>query len=442
MALLLVVAAGVYEVRAHDVRSADRVGHATPSRSAIPTSTAGSGDHTSRWPIKHVIILIKENRTFDHLFGRFPAANGVTSGSYFGRRIPLIPPPQIMPKDLPHSWYDGIRDYDGGKVDGFGRPNAVTTRYAYSQMRPNQLPNYWHWAKEFVLGDDFFASSRGPSFPNHLYLIAAQSGGAINGVSHARGVPGKVRLWGCDAPNDASVPVIDSEGHLVRVPPCFDFLTEGDLLTRAGLPWSFYSAVDTERGYIWSAYDAVRHIRETPNWHEHVHPVDDLLTDVRADRLPAVTWVTPRFEVSDHPLPNTNFCQGENWTTLLVDTVMQSPEWKDTAIFVTWDDWGGFYDHVAPRNVDRFGFGFRVPLLLISPYAKTAWVDHNEGEFSSILRFVEDNWGLGQLTHRDRAAGDLSSDFDFAQPARPPDPLPLRTDCQGGLPLPAGIPTS
>ena len=92
--------------------------------------------------------------------------------------------------------------------------------------------------------------------------------------------------------------------------------------------------------------------------------------------------------------------------------------------------------------MDRFGFGFRVPLLLISPYAKTGWVDHSEGEFSSILRFVEDNWGLGQLTHRDRAAGDLTSDFDFAQPARPPDPLPLRTDCEGGLPLPAGIPTS
>jgi phospholipase C len=172
-----------------------------------------------------------------------------------------------------------------------------------------------------------------------------------------------------------------------------------------------------------------------------VHPVDDLMSDIAADRLPAVTWITPRFDVSEHPLPNTNFCHGENWTTLVLDTLMQSPEWRDTAVFITWDDWGGLYDHVPPRDVDRFGFGFRVPLLVISPYAKPGYVDHHEGEFSSILRFVEDNWGLSQLTLRDREATDLSYDFDFRQPPIPPDPRPLRRDCVGGLELPAEIPT-
>jgi hypothetical protein len=161
----------------------------------------------------------------------------------------LIAPPQIFPRDLPHAWWDGIRDFDGGRMDGFGRANPTTTRYAYSQMRPDQLPNYWHWASRFTLADNFFASHRGPSFPNHLYLIAAQAGGAINGVARAHGTGGKVKLWGCDAPKGAAVPIIDSEGKLVRVPPCFDFQTEGDLLTGAGLPWSFYSAVDTQRGY-------------------------------------------------------------------------------------------------------------------------------------------------------------------------------------------------
>jgi phospholipase C len=110
---------------------------------------------------------------------------------------------------------------------------------------------------------------------------------------------------------------------------------------------------------------------------------------------------------------------------------MESPEWDSTAIFITWDDYGGFYDHVPPPQVDDFGFGIRVPLLVISPYAKEGFVSHELGEFSSVLRFIEDNWELTQLTHRDRDATPLLSGFDFDQVPRPPDPLPLRTDCVG-----------
>ena len=128
-------------------------------------------------------------------------------------------------------------------------------------------------------------------------------------------------------------------------------------------------------------------------------------------------------------------CQGENWTTEVVDAIMRSPMWSDTAIFITWDDWGGFYDHVAPRQVDRVGFGSRVPLLVISPYGRQGFVLHREGEFSSVLRFVEDNWGLTQLTARDRAAKNLTEAFDFAQEPRPPEPLPLR-DCPDAAPSP------
>jgi len=126
-------------------------------------------------------------------------------------------------------------------------------------------------------------------------------------------------------------------------------------------------------------------------------------------------------------------CHGENWTTQVVDAVMRSPMWRDTAIFLTWDDWGGFYDHVPPPTVDGFGLGMRVPLLVISPYAKRGFVDHRTNEFSSVLRFVEANWGIRPLTGRDRAASDLSETFDFSQAPVAPDPLPLRTDCRGPI---------
>jgi phospholipase C len=164
-------------------------------------------------------------------------------------------------------------------------------------------------------------------------------------------------------------------------------------------------------------------------WDAHIKPVDDVVSDIQSQGLDPVTWITPRFEQSEHP--EWNLCYGENWTTRIVDAIMNSPEWSSTAIFITWDDWGGLYDHVPPIKVDAFGYGFRVPLLVISPYAKQGYVDHQQGEFSSVLRFIEDNWGLRPfLTARDRRAKNLSYDFDFSQPPRPPDPLPQRK-CQG-----------
>ncbi|MGH8939091.1 MAG: alkaline phosphatase family protein, partial [Actinomycetes bacterium] len=308
---------------------------------------------------------------------------------------------------------------------------------AYTQFQPGDLPNYWMWASSFVVGDNFFASAQGPSFPNHLYTIAAQSGGThenvyqdIDKLRERHRDTGLFKAWGCDSMEDAFAVVVDSEGIEKKVPPCFDFLTEGDLLTQAQIPWAYYAATQYQNGYLWSAYDAVRHIRQdTQLWQSHVFPVDGLVQHIRDDRLPPVTWVTPRFELSEHP--EYSFCWGQNWTTRLVNTIMSSPMWKDTAIFITWDDYGGFYYHVPPPQVDRFGFGIRVPLLLISPYAKAGYVDHTLGEFSSVLRFIEDNWGLSQLTHRDRDARNLSEAFDFSQEPRKPDPQPVRTDCPG-----------
>jgi phospholipase C len=423
-----------------------------PSDSLTPgTSASASGTVTAslppvvdasafqtKWPIKHVVFLIKENRSFDNMFGLFPGANGATEANDRGTIRSLTRATDQRAHDLTHCYNCAVAAVNDGGMDGFNQ-SEPDNMYAFTQFRPSQLPNYWHWAQQNVLMDKFFASAMGPSFPNHLYAIAATSGGALDNpvqtfqALHEQQEKGLAKSWGCDiAEPGAYVEIIDPEGKLVKVDPCFDFLTEGDLLNEVDIPWTYYAATNTQLGYIWSAYSAIRRYRENPQmWEQHIRPVDDVVRDIDANRLPPVTWITPRFQLSEHP--EYNFCHGENWTTEVVDAIMNSPMWKDTAIFVTWDDYGGFYDHVPPHEIDPFGFGIRVPMLIISPYAKQGFVDHTEGEFSSVLRFIEDNWGLTQLTHRDRRAHNLSEAFDFTQPPRPPDPLPLRTDCEGPI---------
>ena len=388
--------------------------------------TAPDAGPVTTTPIKHVIYLIKENHTFDNLFGRFPGADGVRFGMDHGVRVPLRRGlNQMMPGDLPHCFRCAIGAYDGGRMDGFHQ--GARGNLAYTQLRAAQIPNYWHWAQTGVLFDHFFSSAWGPSFPNHLYAIGAQS-------AQARDNPSRIGVssnsFGCDSPPREKVEAYGAGGRVNLVRPCFRFATEGDLLDGAGVLWSYYAANEDERGYIWSAYSAIGRYRNEPAvWNAHVHPVDHVVADINAGVLPAVTWITPRFELSDHP--PFGLCWGEDWTTRVIDAVMRSPMWKDTAIFLTWDDYGGFYDHVRPPDVDRMGMGFRVPLIVISPYAKDGVVSHRVSEFSSVLRFIEDNWGLGHLTPRDRAADPMLSAFDFTQQPRPPDIRPLRTDCTG-----------
>ena len=435
--LALLLAVTVLAVACVDADSSDEASPSAEPTAPSPVVTSPSDAQEvdedafeTRWPIKHVVFLIKENRTFDHMFGRFPGARGVTSGMDDGVRRPLVRgTDQATYEDIPHCYDCALRAWNGGEMDGFNQSDSAE-RWAYTQLRKDQLPNYWQWAKEYALFDNFFASAHGPSFPNHLYSIAAQSGGAHD---NPRRRPGLGSLtFGCDAPPEQLVEVVDSEGVTKKVRPCFDFLTEGDLLNRKKIPWSYYAAQEDQRGYIWSAYAAIRRYRENPEkWQRHMFPVDRVLQDIRANELPPVTWITPRFELSEHP--EYNFCHGENWSTKVINAIMRSDMWQDTAIFLTWDDYGGFYDHVPPPQVDGFGFGIRVPMMVLSPYAKDGVVSHELGEFSSVLRFIEDNWGLTKLTKRDRQATPMLSAFDFDQEPREPTPLPLRDDCEGPI---------
>jgi len=418
---------------------------AGPTVSAPLPGHVNADAFSTKWPIKHVIFIIKENRSFDHLYGRFPGADGATQGYDDGKLVALKPASDQRGYDVPHCRACSITAIDGGQMDGFGA--QAHGFYAYTQMPAAGEPNYWHWAEQYVLGDNFFASALGPSFPNHLYTIAAQSGGAIqnprqdfNAMIEAA-QNGTKKSWGCDIAQPAYVEVLDSEGQVIHVQPCFDFETEGDLLRRADIPWAYYAADANQLGYMWSAYSAIDRYRNNEElWNRYMRPVDDVVRDVEADRLPPVTWVTPRFALSDHP--DYNFCAGENWTTSVINAVMQSPMWRDTAIFLTWDDYGGFYDHVPPRELDDIGLGIRVPLLVISPYAKEGFVYHEESEFSSVLRFIEDNWDLSQLTARDRQTTNLSDAFSFDAPPREPDPRPLRTDCEGPIWTPGDLSTT
>jgi phospholipase C len=396
-----------------------------------------AGAIETRWPIKHVVFLIMENRSFDHVFGTFPGADGVSVGMDKGVERPLTGAESGRAHDLPHCYNCNVASINGGEMDGFNQ-TEYADRYAYTQFEEDQIQPYWNWAEEYVLADRFFASAVGPSFPNHLYSIAATSGGALDNSwqpfprLREQQEQGYAKSWGCDIAQGGFVEIVDPEGFLVKVHPCFDFETEGDLLNEAGIPWAYYAATNTQLGYIWSAYAAIDRYRNDPElWATHMRPVDDVVRDIDANRLPPVTWVTPRFQLSQHP--EYSWCWGMNWSVEVVNSIMESPAWKDTLIVLTWDDFGGYYDHEPPIVLDDFGLGVRVPTLVISPYAKPGFIDSTTYEFSSVLRFIEDNWGLTQLTRRDRIADNLTNALDFSQRPRRPLPQPLSTACTGPI---------
>ncbi len=373
--------------------------------------------------IQHIVFIIRENRTFDNYFGTYPGAEGTTTGTLSnGQVINLAHTPDVTPCDPCHDYHCAREAIDGGKMDNFTPLSACKVNgvpISYSQLLQQDIPNYWTYAQQFVLADHMFSSLEGPSFPNHLYTVAAQSGGVINNpYSLTNGPP----VWGCDADDTTRVEVMNAQGNTQRVFPCFDFQTLADSLQSANVSWKYYAPGYGQSGYIWSSLDAINHIRNTSLWN-NVLPDTQFAADAQSGQLPAVSWLVTSFMKSEHPPAST--CRGENWTVQQINAVMQGPDWNSTAIFVTWDDFGGFYDHVPPPQLDIYGLGPRVPLLIISPYAKRGYLSHTQYEFSSFLKFVEERFHLAPLTARDRAANDMTDSFDFTQ--QPLPPLVLQT---------------
>ena len=396
-----------------------------------PTGTPTGDIHL----IQHIIFIVKENRSFDNYFGTFPGANGATTATIStGQVIPLGPHPDTMNRDVDHLWWSARTGIDGGLMDRFDLIPEANFNGDYlgeTQLTGSQIPNYFAYAGYYALADNMFSSLAGPSLPNHLYTIAAQSGGVFNLPTRGPNVQNYQVSWGCDAPAEETVPVMNKNGVVSQLFPCFDFTTLSDELTNAGVSWMYYAPIQNTLGYNFNTLDTIRHIRFGSQWATNDVPTAQFLTDVANGTLPAVSWLTAGGVESEHP-PN-SVCHGENWTVQQVNAILQSPLYKDnTAIFVTWDDFGGFYDHVNPPDTDIYGLGLRVPLIIISPYTKvgaggSGYISHMQYEFSSVLKFVEEDFGLPPLTARDTNANDMTDSFDFTQSPRNPLILSQRT---------------
>jgi phospholipase C len=378
----------------------------------ITQSEAVSRPHASG-KIQHVVVIVQENRSFDNLFQGYPGADTVPSGKNSrGQTITLQPVGLQVQYVIDHSATSFLSAYDNGKMDGFdkeqtfgGPPNPQYVYVPHSQTIP-----YFAMAKEWVLADRMFTSNIDESFVSHQYIIAATSNKAVNLPSS---------YWGCD--NVTTLTPTRTYGPPEQA--CFDYQTIGDELDRKAFTWRFYTNAINADGGEWSAYQAVRHIRFGPDWKNMITPQTKFFTDIQSGVLANVTWITPICRNSDHI--NCGGSTGPHWVATLVNAIGQSKFWGTTVIFVMWDDWGGAYDHVPPPYKDFDGLGFRVPLLVISPYAKQNYVSHLVYEHGSILRFIEDQFGLLRLAPSDTRANSPGQDcFNFTKPPRAFQPVP------------------
>jgi len=412
-----------------------------PSPSAPPrppTPTVGTSHDAradvvalARRKIRHVVYLIKENRTFDHMFGRFPGADGATSGFRCdGTEVPLVRAPDDAPGP-DHSFQGGLKAINGGRMDCFDQLFGGGQLQAYVQFRPEQIPGYWAYAETYVLADRFFSSTYGPTGIEHLFTVGATTD---RFTDHQRATPpGQFGTNGipreyCEDPTewmwsfrrlsaqeeeDASrLEALAQVGTLkarywVQRRACTDITILPDLLEEAGVSWKYYLG---DNDYI-QTLKLVEHVVFGPMYRKVVDD-SEFLVDLANGDLPAVSWLIPDVEYSEHPAAG-SMCVGENWTVRMVNAIMRSPEWRHTAIVITWDDFGGFYDHVPPPHVDLYGFGPRVPMILVSPWARQGYVASDTLEFSSVLKMIETIWDLPSLTERDRRASDMLNLFDF-----------------------------
>jgi len=381
--------------------------------------------------IQHVVIIFQENRTPDNLFHGLPNADIANSGvNSLGQTIPLTPIALANNYDLSHAHSAFVAMYDGGKMDGAdkipvgcaaGAIGCPPPNPQFQYVNPAEVQPYFQLAQTYTFADRMFQTNQGPSFPAHQFIISGTSApsptsnlfASENVVLPAN--PGTNTAAGCAGPTGETVAMIDPTGsEATRQFPCFEHPTLTDLLDAAGITWRYYAP---SAGSIWTGPNAIQHMRFGPAWQKVIIPQTNVLTDIASGQLAQVTWVIPDGRASDHPLSNDG--SGPSWVASIVNAIGNSPYWANTAIFITWDDWGGWYDHVAPKIQNSYEYGFRVPLIVVSPFAKRAYVSHVIHDFGSLLKFIESNFKLPSLGFADTPADDLSDCFDFTQ-TRPP----------------------
>jgi phospholipase C len=378
-------------------------------------------------PIRHVVIIIQENRTVDNLFNGYPNADTQNYGYMSDGTRVTLQPVSLNSADIDNTWWDSRQSWDNGKMDGFDKnPSGSSTAgaYAYSYVDRNDSAPYWAMAKEFELADHMFPTAQGESWAAHIDLIASTTN--LTPTKAMIDFPSN-SPWDCTAPEGTHTPTLNAAlDYDVNGPfPCFSQLnTMANTLDAAHVPWRFYGP-NIEQDFIggaWSAFSSIHEVRFGPDWRNIITPPPTILNDVKNGHLDGVTWVVPDWQYSDHAGSGTTL--GPSWVAAVVNTIGESKFWNTTAIVVVWDDFGGWFDHVPPPQLDFKGLGIRVPCLVISPYVHRGSVDHTQYEFGSVLRFTEDVFGLPALGsikdgYSDLRGTSLTSAFDFTQKPRP-----------------------
>jgi phospholipase C len=375
-------------------------------------AAAADRSRATTTPIKHVIALMQENHSYDNYFGMYPRGDGIPEGTC----MPVIPAKPglgcvkpfhigdnaVIPRDLDHSETTARRQLNKGRMNGF--VNAINRRnqdgrLAMGYYDRRDLPYHWNLANDYVLFDRFFSSASGGSFINHLYWLSGSPGGGQD-----------------------SVPVDGLNG----------VTTIFDRLEAAGITWKFYvQNYEPELNYrtlhefpgnrasqvIWAPILTMPRFLDDPRLRRHIVDLKEYFKDLENGTLPAVAYIAPSGP-SEHP--PSSLTSGQAFVRTLINGLVRSSAWQSSAFVISYDDWGGWYDHVRPPQVDKYGYGFRVPGLLVSAYARRGAVDSTILDFTSILRFIEDNWRIKPLAQRDRFANSIASGFDFSKPPREP----------------------
>jgi len=428
---------------------------------APAAASAGRGIHK----IKHVVIIMQENRSFDSYFGTYPGADGIPGLAGHPGKVPCIPDYPNSSRCVkpyhdravaniggPHDYSVFREDWAQGKMNGFIRARktcqnaldpfgcqAGTVNDVMGYHTAREIPNYWTYARNYVLQDHLFEPVNSWSLPAHLYLVSEWSASCT----------GMGNPMSCSSNNE--LPALPPDfGPAPHRQPDYPWTDLTYLLHRRHVSWSYYvqpgrepdcetgamtctyKAQDPGTPGIWNplpGFDTVKRDRQTTN----IRATANLFTAAQTGRLPAVSWIIPNGIDSEHP--DSSVHTGQAYVTRMINAIMHSRDWSSTAIFLTWDDWGGFYDHVAPPTVDSMGYGFRVPGIVISPYARRGFIDRQRLSHDALTRFIEDDFlGSRRLDPRtggrpdprpnvrERAPGlgDLVRDFNFSQRPQPP----------------------
>ena len=434
-----------------------------------PAKTGTANDESGIHKIQHIVVIMQENRSFDSYFGTYPGADGIPTAN--GQFTVCVPDPVAKtcvkpyhdPNDKngggPHGAPASVADIDAGKLDGFIKQAQAGAKGCLNPTDPactngnstdvmgyhdaREIPNYWAYAQNFVLQDHMFEPNASWSLPSHLFTVSEWSAVCSRAADPSSCVSA---LQQPNLPPDFRANLF---GKVVPRPD-YAWTDLTYLLYKANVSWKYYVASGTEPDCendqetcvakpqsagtpgIWNPlpyFDTVHQDGQLGN----IQTIDHLATDAKAGTLPAVSWVVPNGKESEHP--PALISAGQAYITQTINDIMQSPDWDSTAIFLAWDDWGGFYDHVVPPSVDQNGYGLRVPGIVISPYAKTGYIDHQTLSFDAYAKFIEDDFLNGQRLDpatdgrpdprpdvRENASilGNLASDFDFNQQPRSP----------------------